>query len=76
MKPKTVGDLCNLLERRPGLTCAQIGEELWPSARGNRQAPALRAIAMVARAMRAGRVKEKTDAWARRHFFLANEPQN
>lgn len=57
----TEEDVLELLGERPGLTCTEVGETLWPSPAGNRPANARIAGKMLKRLVSSGRVREKID---------------
>lgn len=65
-KPRTVEDVADLLRARPGLTCTEVGENLWAKRRASkRQAMARPAGVLLARAARLGLVESswKVEKW-------------
>ena len=53
-----VEQLVMLLKARPGLTCTQIGETLWPTGKANRQSYARPAGKLAKRAKEDGLIRE------------------
>lgn len=59
------------LEKRPGMTCAQIGQALWPSRKENSASMCRPAGKLVKRAIQQGLVCEKRNG-QHRVFFLTH----